>query len=175
MINVDWQRLFVPTVSLLELVIRGSILYLVIFTALRIFRRDAGALSVADLLVVVLVADAAQNAMAAEYYSITEGVVLVATIFAWNYLLDWLGFRYRWISRILHPKPLLLVRDGQVIHKNRRAELLTMEDLKELLRQQGIDDFALVKQSYLEADGHLSVIRKDAKESEGSNQKKAVR
>jgi len=59
---IDWHALFVPTVSLLELVLRGSVMYLAVFAAMRVFRRESGALSTADLLVVVLVADAAQNA-----------------------------------------------------------------------------------------------------------------
>ena len=122
-------------------------------------------MSTADLLVIVLVADAAQNAMAAEYKSITEGIVLVATIFAWNYALDWLGYRYRWVYRLLHPAPLLLVKDGRVQRRNLRSELLTLDDLREQLREQGIDDVGQVKRCYLEADGHLSVIRQEPGEA----------
>src|SRR5689334_18120198 len=103
---VDWHGMFVPSASLLELVIRGSLIYLLIVAGFRIFRRDAGSLSVSDLLVVVLIADAAQNGMAGEYKSITEGVVIVSTIFIWNYCLDWLSFRSRFIYWLLHPPPL---------------------------------------------------------------------
>ena len=162
---IDWREVFVPSMSLLELVFRGSILYLTILALLRILRREAGAMSTADLLVIVLVADAAQNAMAAEYKSITEGIVLVATIFAWNYALDWLGYRYRWVYRLLHPAPLLLVKDGRVQRRNLRSELLTLDDLREQLREQGIDDVGQVKRCYLEADGHLSVIRQEPGEA----------
>ena len=88
---LNWHQIFVPTGSLLELVVRGSLMYLLILAGFRLFRRDAGSLSVSDLLVVVLIADAAQNGMAGEYKSLTEGAVIVATIFAWNYVLDWLS------------------------------------------------------------------------------------
>ena len=67
---IDLHQMFVPTGSLLELVVRGSLMYLLILAGFRIFRRDAGSLSVSDLLVVVLIADAAQNAMSAEYNSV---------------------------------------------------------------------------------------------------------
>ena len=157
--QIDWHNMLVPTVSLLELVLRGSGVYLGILVLMRVLRRDAGALSTADLLVVVLVADAAQNAMASEYHSITEGAVLVATIFGWNYLLDWLGYRYPWLHSLLHPAPLLLVKDGRVHRRNLRSEMLTMGDLKEQLREQGVAEFAEVKRCYLESDGRLSVIR----------------
>jgi len=88
----DWRQMFVPSVSPLELVIRGSIMYLAILAAMRIFRRQAGSLNTADLLVVVLVADAAQNGMSSDYKSVTDGLVLVGTIYAWNYLLDAAAF-----------------------------------------------------------------------------------
>ncbi len=158
---IDWHAVWSPTVGLLELVFRGSVMYLSILAALRLFRREAGALGTADLLMIVLVADAAQNAMASDYGSVTEGLVLVGTILAWNYALDWLGYRSPWVYRLLHPAPLLLVRDGRLQRKNLRAEMLTLEDLAEQLREQGVDDVGTVKRCYLESDGHLSVIRRE--------------
>jgi uncharacterized membrane protein YcaP (DUF421 family) len=158
---IDWHRLFVPSGSLVELVVRASLMYLLILAGFRIFRRDAGSLSVSDLLVVVLIADAAQNGMAGEYQSLTEGTVVVATIFGWNYALDWLAYRSRAVNWLLHPPPLLLIRDGQVQHRNLRAQLITRMDLMEQLREQGVEDVAEVRKCYLESDGRLSVIRED--------------
>jgi uncharacterized membrane protein YcaP (DUF421 family) len=61
---IDWQTLFVPTTPLLELVVRGSAMYLLLLAALRfLVRRHIGSLSLMDLLLMVLIADAAQNAM----------------------------------------------------------------------------------------------------------------
>ena len=157
----DWHRMFVPTGSLFELIVRGSVMYLLILAGFRIFRRDAGSLSVSDLLVVVLIADAAQNGMAGEYKSLTEGAVVVATIFAWNYVLDWVAFRSRFAYWLLHPPPLLLIRDGQIQYRNLRSESITKEDLLEQLREQGVEDFGRVKKCFLESDGKMSVIRKD--------------
>lgn len=159
MAGVDWHGLFAPTVSLVELVVRGSVMYLVILGMLRVFRREAGALSIPDLLVIVLVADAAQNGMAGAYRSITDGLILVATIFAWNYLLDWLGYRSRWVHRLLHPRPLVLVEDGRVNRRNLRAEMLTIDDLRALLREQGLESVADVRRCFLESDGQVSIIR----------------
>jgi uncharacterized membrane protein YcaP (DUF421 family) len=164
---IDWHTLLVPTTSLLELVLRGSAIYLLVFIAMRFFRREAGALSTADLLVVVLVADAAQNAMASEYKSLTEGAVLVATIFSWNYVLDWLSYRFPRFQKLIKPPPLPLIENGRMLHHNLRAQMLTRSDLAEHLREQGIEDFAEVKRCYLEADGHLSVITR-SKEDESA-------
>jgi len=174
MSSIDWHAMFVPTVSLLEIVVRGSVVYLSILAVLRLFRREAGTLSTTDLIVIVLVADAAQNAMAADYHSITEGLVLIATIFAWNYGLDWLGFRYPWAYRLLYPTPLLLISEGRIQRRNLRKEMLTMADLTEQLREQGIEDVAHVKRCYLEADGRLSVIKRDSKDDTPAPRKKTL-
>ena len=162
----NWRTMLVPTVPVLEIVLRGSAIYLLVFTAMRFFRREAGGLGTPDLLVLVFVADAAQNAMAANYTSLTEGLVLVGTIFFWNWVLDWLGWRYRWAHRILVGAPLLLVRDGRIQWQNLRRELLTRADLFEQLREQGIEDVDEVRKAYLEADGRLSVIKRDASDDD---------
>jgi len=100
--DVGWRELVVPTHSVAEMMVRGTIMYIALFVLLRvILKRQSGALGVTDLLVVVLIADAAQNGMAKEYRSVTEGVVLVATIIGWDYALDWLGYRVPAFQRLV--------------------------------------------------------------------------
>src|SRR4029453_5038501 len=159
--QVNWHQMFVPSGSLLELVVRGSLMYLLILAGFRLFRREAGSLSVSDLLVVVLIADAAQNGMAGEYKSLTEGAIVVATIFAWNYALDWLAYRSRFVYWLLHPPSLLLIRNGHIQYRNLRSELITKADLLQQLREQGVEDIGSVKKCFLESDGKMSVIREN--------------
>ena len=160
LLQIDWNSVFVPTVSLGEVVLRGTFVYLLLFFVLRVLRREAGAVGISDLLVVVLIADAAQNAMSSEYKSITEGAVLVGTIVAWDYSLDWLGFRFPAVQRLLRPAPLPLVRDGRMLRRNMRQEMITAEELMSLLREQGVESVEEVKRCCLEGDGQVSVIRK---------------
>ena len=171
---IDWHKMFVPSLSPLELVLRGSIMYLAILAAMRLFRRQAGSLSTADLLVVVVVADAAQNGMGSEYSSVTEGLVLIATIYAWNYLLDVAAFRWPAVHRLLNPPPLALVRDGEVVRRNLRQEMLTKDDLMEQLREQGVERLKEVRRCWLEADGHLSVIRRKEEDDDAPPPRKRV-
>src|SRR4029434_380981 len=90
--QIDWKMIFIPDVSVLEIFLRGSMMYLAIFFLLRIvLKRQSGTLGMTDLLLITLLADASQNAMAGEYKSLPDGVVLVATIIFWNYLFDWLS------------------------------------------------------------------------------------
>ena len=170
--QIDWTSMFVPSIHLAEVFLRGTIIYLLLFLLLRIFRREAGAIGISDLLVVVLIADAAQNAMASDYKSITEGAVLVGTIVFWDYFLDWLGYRIPAVRRLLRPAALLLVKDGRLQRRNMRQEMVTEEELMGLLREQGIEKLEEVKKSYLEADGHISVVKKgSSKDSTGTDRK----
>lgn len=161
---IDWRSVFVPSVSIAELFIRGSLMYLFILFLMRMFRREAGTLSIPDLLVVVLVADAAQNGMSAEYRSVTEGGILVGTIFAWNYALDWASYRFPAVRRMLEPPPLPLIKNGQMLRRNLRSELLTVADLMSQLRQHGVEDPRQVKRCYIEPDGRLSVVKYEPNE-----------
>ena len=161
---IDWRAVFVPSGNLAELVVRASFMYLLILAGFRILRREAGSLSVSDLLVVVLIADAAQNGMAGEYTSLTEGAIVVATIFGWNYFLDWLAYRSKLVSWLVSPPPTLLVTNGQVLQRNLRRELISRDDLMEQLREHGIEHVRDVKKCFLESDGKMSVIRKDGTE-----------
>jgi uncharacterized membrane protein YcaP (DUF421 family) len=175
LLEIDWKAILTPTVNLPEIVLRGTVIYLFLFFVLRLLRREAGALGISDLLVVVLIADAAQNAMASDYKSITEGIVLVSTIVFWDYLLDWLGYRFPVMERLLRPAPLLLIKDGKLQRRNLKEEMITQEELMGQLRQQGVEKIEEVQKCYLEADGHVSVITKEGKHNaESPGTKKTV-
>lgn len=168
---IDWKSVFLPSLNLGEVIVRGSIVYLFLFVVLRLLRREAGTLSISDLLVVVIIADAAQNAMGSDYKSITEGIVLVSTIAFWDYFLDWLGYKYPSIGRLLHPPPLLLIKNGRLQRHNLRKEMITVEELMTQLREQGIENMQEVEKSYLEADGRISIIKKDSDQKEQKDKK----
>jgi uncharacterized membrane protein YcaP (DUF421 family) len=135
------------------------VLYWFLFLLFRfVLRRDVGQIGVADVLLLVLIADASQNAMAGGYSTITEGLILVSTIAGWNWLLDWLAFHSPRAARIIEPPTLLIIRNGRALVRNMQSQLLSMDDLQSQLRQQGIESLRQVRRAYLESDGKLSVI-----------------
>ncbi|HJV50772.1 MAG TPA: YetF domain-containing protein [Noviherbaspirillum sp.] len=157
----DWERMFRLSLPFLEIVIRGSAMYWFLFAVFRfVVRRDVGSVGVADILVLVIVADAAQNAMAGEYTSVSDGMVLVATLIGWNLLLDWLSFRFRAVRRFAEPPPLRLVQNGKMLKQNMRREFLTEDELWAKLREAGVDSLDQVKEAFIESDGQVSVIKK---------------
>lgn len=118
-------------------------------------------MGISDLLVVVLIADASQNAMASEYKSITEGLVLVATIAFWAYFLDWLGYGFTVVEHLLRPSPLLLIKNGRLLRQNMKRELIREEELMSQLRENGLTELAEVKKCYMEGDGRISIVKRD--------------
>jgi uncharacterized membrane protein YcaP (DUF421 family) len=160
-LNVPWQEVFVPTHSVLEMFLRGTIMYLVIFLLLRfVLKRQTGGLSTPDILLVVLLADAAQNGMADEYKSVTEGIIVICTIIFWNFAIDWLEFHFPAMERVLRPAPLLLIHNGQVLRRHLRQELVTMDELMSRLREEGVTDPHEVRWAFMEPDGTITVKKK---------------
>jgi uncharacterized membrane protein YcaP (DUF421 family) len=159
---LDWREMFFPSIPILEIVIRGSVTYLGVIVLLRfVLKRESGALSLTDVLMVVLLGDASQNAMAHDHQSIADGILLVSTILFWNYSLDWLGYRFLIFERFINPPPLPLVKNGKMLWKNMRRELITETELMSQVRAAGIQDVGDVRLAVMESDGHISVISKD--------------
>src|SRR5881409_2972210 len=87
--DIEWKNVVLLIIPLIEIILRGSVMYLSLFILLRvILKRQGGTLGMTDLLLIVLLADASQNAMAGEYKSLPDGIMLVATIVFWSYALD---------------------------------------------------------------------------------------
>lgn len=153
------HELFKLSLPLREIILRGSVIYLSLTLLFRfVARRDIGAVGIADLLVIVLIADASQNAMAGDGKTLADGLVLICTLLGWNLLLDWLAFRFPGMRRLLEADKLLLIDRGRLMKRNLRKELITEEDLLAKLRSYGIDDIRDVKTAYLESDGNITVV-----------------
>lgn len=159
--DLNWSDIFGVSVSPWELIIRGSAMYLFLFLLFRVVvRRRVGAVGMADILILVIVADAAQNAMSGEYKTVTEGAILVGTIIAWNVIIDWLNYHVPALQPWLEAPPLPLVDNGRILHRNLRHEYVTEDELKSKLREQGVDDVKQVAKAHMESDGTVSVIKR---------------
>ena len=164
----NWRELFLPQAPLLEVVVRDTVIYLGLFAMMRfILKREAAGVSITDLLVAVILADASQNSLAPDSKALADGLLLVATIIFWSAALNWPGFHFPVFGRIVHPKPLELVREGRPIWDNLKRELMTQ------LRMQGKTDLSEIEQAWMEGDGRISVVPIDG-EVNGDTQRKAA-
>jgi len=162
-LSFDLNSVISFTVSPLELMLRGSLMYWFLFVVFRfIIRRDVGSLGISDFLFVVILGDAAQNSMIGGATSATDGMVLVATLVFWSFMLDFMSFRFPVIQRFTAAQRLCLVRDGKMLRRNMRREFITDQELNAKIRQQGVEDITEVKRMYLEADGEMSLIKQES-------------
>jgi len=161
--TMDWSHLFALTLSPLELMLRGTLLYWFLFFVFRfVLRRDAGSMGITDFLFVVLIGDAAQNGMIGEGTSSADSMLLIATLVGWNVLLDALAFRSPAFERFAMGQRRCLFRNGQLQRRQMRREFITAEELKGKIHQEGVKDFDGVDQIFLEPSGEVTVIPKQA-------------
>jgi uncharacterized membrane protein YcaP (DUF421 family) len=159
--SVEWSELFGLSVSPLETIVRGTAMYWFLFLLFRIvIRRRVGAVGISDILLLVIIADASQNAMSGDYKSVTDGFILVGTILAWNMLVDALTYLSTTLQRLLEPPPLLLIDRGKVLRRHLRMELVNEEELRAKLREHGVTDYGEVEKAFMESDGEVSVIKR---------------
>jgi uncharacterized membrane protein YcaP (DUF421 family) len=157
--DLNFVEMLVPQQAL-EMVVRGSLIYVGLLVILRvILKRQSGNLASSDILVTVLIADAAQNGMAGDYKTIADGIILVTTIVAWDYLIDWASFKFAFIRRMISAPPLQLIAGGKLLRSNLRRELISEAELWIKLREEGIENLTEVKAAFMESDGNISVIK----------------
>jgi uncharacterized membrane protein YcaP (DUF421 family) len=153
-----------------QMVLRGTAVYALLLLVFRfVLRRDIGSMGVADLLFVVLVADASSNAMQGEYRTVTDGLVLVSTLIAWNFALDWLSYRSPAVARFLEPPPEVLIKHGRPMRRAMKREMITQDELEAQLREHGVEDIRKVRVARMEGDGQLSVFTYGGGNAERSN------
>lgn len=154
--------LFSLELSLLQAFLRGTLVYWAIFVLFRLGgRRNIGSLGFADIVVLLLVAEAVGDALSGGDGSLTAGVLVAATIIFWSIFIDRLCFFFPLASRMFEPSKLCLIKDGQMDLRNMRREYVTRNELMEQLRLQSIASLEQVKRAYLENNGEISVIKYD--------------
>jgi uncharacterized membrane protein YcaP (DUF421 family) len=163
---VDWNLIFAPHLPLLEGVVRGTVTYLALLALLRVVgRRETGGLGLTDVLVVVLVADAASAGLYGETTSLADGMVVVVTILFWSVVVDAVAYRFPKLATLLKATPKTLIENGKLNRAVMRRELMTTEEVSSQLRLHGIDDIAMVERACIEPNGMISVIRRDQRDT----------
>lgn len=154
--------MIVPSVPLLEIVFRTIVVYVAVFALLRAAgKRELGQMSVADLVVILVIANAVQNSLNGGDVSLTGGLVAAATLVAMNVALDRLGRRFPLFSRFFVDEPALLLQDGKPLAEDMEREGVSLEEIEMSAREHGIVDLAEVSAAILEPDGSISIIPKE--------------
>jgi uncharacterized membrane protein YcaP (DUF421 family) len=142
-----------------NIVLRTAVVYLLILLGLRLSgKREIGQMTVFDLVVLLLLANAVQNAMVGPDTSLTGGVLAAAVLLALNTGVARLRLRWTRLRRIIEGSPTLLVLHGELIPEHLRREGLDQETLEAALREHGVADLGDVEMAVLEIDGSISVV-----------------
>lgn len=163
----NWSEIFIPELSITEIFLRALIIYFFILFMLRILpRRNAGELGSMDLLLILLISEAASNSLGG-YESLADGVLMILFFMGFNYLVNQITYRSAFLRKIFEQKPVQIIKDGKLIHRNMRRELITKDELMGNLRESGVDSISKVKEAWVENEGNLSVVPLEEKDSKG--------
>lgn len=145
------------------LVLRGSIVYLVLFALFRLSgKRQAGQMTPFDLLLLLIISNAVQNAMVGKDQSLVGGLLVAVVLIAWNQLLGWLSNRNRRLEQLIDGRPEVLVHNGKVFDDVLQHNQISLEELRASLRRQGVFDLEDVAFAVLETNGGISVKKRQA-------------
>ena len=141
-------------------IIASSItVYLFIVVAIRLFgKKELAQLSVIDLVFILLISNAVQNAMVGSNTSLGGGLVAAASLFLVNYLLKLLAYYSPWFTKAIEGQAIMLVYKGHIHEKNLQKARLTHEELLEAIREHGVSSIKEVDLAILEVDGNVSVL-----------------
>jgi uncharacterized membrane protein YcaP (DUF421 family) len=145
---------------LLDVALRTTLVYLALLVGLRLTgKRQLGQLSVFDLVLLLVIANAVQNAMVGPDTSVWGGLVAAAVLIAWHRVIGWAQRRSRHVAKLLGGSPTILIHDGRVRTEALAHEGLTEAELLQALREHGVAAPADVRIAVLETDGMISVIQ----------------
>ncbi len=148
--------------SLLEIALRTSLIYAAVLIGMRLTgKKEVGQMSLFDLVLLLLIANAVQNAMTGPDTSLTGGLVAAGTLLMVHTALSWMTWRFTKVRHLVEGTPTLLIRDGKILQANLSLEKVTTEEIHQALRSHGVSEVADVALAMLEIDGSISVLRKD--------------
>lgn len=156
--------------------LRCIIVYVALLVLLRIAgKREVGQMTPFDLVVLLLISNAVQNAMTGPDTSVGGGMVAAATLIGVSLLFSRLSLRNQRLRRFMDGTPTILVRHGQVFHQNLRKEGMTYDELLAAMREHECSTIEEVELAMLEIDGEVSVIRSEENRGKVHHTRKRLR
>lgn len=146
----------------LDIVIRSASVYFFMVIALRIFgKKELSQLNTADVILILLISNAVQNAMVGSDTSLLGGIAAAAVLFVINYVLKKLTYKSKFLHNLLLEKPEVLIHNGHIDFKSLSKLNITSDELEEAMREHGVAHYKDVKLAMLEIDGTISIISQD--------------
>jgi uncharacterized membrane protein YcaP (DUF421 family) len=151
-----------PLHTLLDVALRTSIVYLALLAGLRLTgTRQLGQMGTFDLVLLLIISNAVQNAMVGPDTSLAGGLVAAGVLIAWHRVIDWWRLRNRRFAKLLGGEGIMLIHNGKILDEHCHRAGITRGELLQALREHGVSSVKDVMIAVLEPDGAVSVIRND--------------
>lgn len=174
--QVGVEQLVAGGTPLLLVVMRTVVVYAVMVLGFRLTgKREVGQFSPFDLVLILLVANAVQNAMVGPDDTLVGGIVAAATLLGLNWIVGRAVEKQPGVRHLLLGEPRVLVSNGQVLERSLARENVTEEELAAVIREHGFEGAADVRLAVLEVDGTISVVPMDSKVVQSHRRVRQVR
>lgn len=148
----------------IQIILRCLAVYFFVLVAIRIFgKKELAQLTVVDLVFILLISNAVQNAMVGPDTSLGGGIVAAVSLFVINFILKKVLYKSKAASEWLQGKAVLLIYKGQMQYENLEAAEITIDEIQAAVREHGVEDCSHVDLAMLEVDGNISVVSDDFK------------
>src|SRR4051795_9206017 len=144
----------------MDIVLRGIVVFFALYILMRVIgRRELSKLEPFDLILLVILGDAVQQGLTQDDYSLTGAFLAIGTIALLQVFVSWIGFRFPGTRPMIEGTPIVVVQDGDVLERNAKRERLTVDEIREAARLQGIGHLSEVKWAVLETNGQITFIK----------------
>ncbi len=156
----------------LHIIFSSVAIYLFIIAAIRLFgKKELSQLSIVDLVLILLISNAVQNAMVGKDTSLTGGLVAASALFLANFLLKFIFYRFPKLERFIQGEALLLIYKGKLNKANIQKSKITLDEIKEAIREHGVATIEEVDLAVLEMDGNISILSHEFKQQTSRKRK----
>jgi uncharacterized membrane protein YcaP (DUF421 family) len=143
----------------LRIAICSVAVYLFIIIAIRLFgKKELAQLSVFDLVFILLISNAVQNAMTGPDVTLLGGIVAAGSLFAVNYLLKYIQFRFPKFGKAIQGESIMLIYKGKILESHLKIAKISHDELMEAIREHGVAAVKDVDLAVLEVDGNISIL-----------------
>jgi len=146
----------------MDIVLRASAIFLLLFVLLRLFgKRQLGQMTPFEFVALVVVGDFVQQAITHNDFSVTAGILAVATFGFWSLVLGWISYRSNTMRRLLEGQPRILIQDGKMLDATLEGDKISEAEVLSEMRLAGIGRLDQVQWGILEPSGKISFLTRD--------------
>jgi uncharacterized membrane protein YcaP (DUF421 family) len=157
----------------MQLVLRATVIYFFLWMLARgVGKRELSEMTAFELILLVVMGDLIQQGVTSEDMSVTGAIVVLSTLCFWIIVMSYLTWRFKWTRSVFEGLPVVVVQDGEPVDRVLRYERVTIDEVKEEARTQGIADLADVRLGVLEPDGKFSFLTREGEHHPPEDEKK---